>query len=371
MPVDQPKFGELYARDGSLVADHQNLEPARLDYANPLHRYYHREPDITQLSNMNDTNPDVLEYFVSAYLQWIDQGADAFRIDTIKHMPHAYWKQFSDRIRAVHPGFFMFGESFDYDATRIAEHTYPENGGISVLDFPGKASMNDVFASAGNDYSELLGYLHLTDGVYQNPYEQMTFYDNHDMPRMDATANGFIDAHNWLFTSRGIPVIYYGSEVGFRAGAGEHRGNRDYFGQQNIDAAPSHPIRAALKRIAQLRKQSPALQRGLQANLDFNADTAAFLRVFQHQGVTQTALVLLNKADTAAVLTVDRWLSTGTWVDALSGTPVQVADGTLETTVPAHGIRVLVFDAANNNSELARELARLQSLSVRAARPAH
>ena len=46
----------------------------------------------------------------------------------------------------------------------------------------------------------------------------MTFYDNHDMRRMDADAAGFIDANNWLFTSRGIPVVYYGSESAFRAG---------------------------------------------------------------------------------------------------------------------------------------------------------
>jgi len=365
MPVDQPKFGEIYSKDGTLVADHQNLEPAQLDYANPLHRYFHREPDITQLSNMNDGNPDVVDYFVSAYLQWIDQGADAFRIDTIKHMPHAYWKQFSDRIRAVHPGFFMFGESFDYDARKIAEHTYPENGGISVLDFPGRARMNQVFGSTGGAYSDLVDYLHLTDGVYQNPYEQMTFYDNHDMPRMDAPIDGFIDAHNWLFTTRGIPVVYYGSEVAFRAGAAEHRGNRDYFGQQRVDAAAAHPIHAALKRIANLRRQSPALQRGLQANLSLERDTAAFLRVFQNDGEAQTALVLLNKGSSAAKVSVDHWLSTGRWVDAFSGESVVLSKDAFSAEVPAHGVRVLLFNGVNNNAELEQELARLQKRSVR------
>ena len=53
-------------------------------------------------------------------------------------------------------------------------------------------------------------------------YELMTFYDNHDMPRLDASDEGFIDAHHWLFTARGIPVVYYGSEVGFMRGRAEH-----------------------------------------------------------------------------------------------------------------------------------------------------
>jgi cyclomaltodextrin glucanotransferase len=38
-------------------------------------------------------------------------------------MPHAYWHAFVERIRAKHPGFFMFGEAFDHDAATIAAHT--------------------------------------------------------------------------------------------------------------------------------------------------------------------------------------------------------------------------------------------------------
>ncbi len=360
MPRDQPKFGEIYDEDGTLVADHQNLAPADLDPNNPLHRFFHREPDLAELSNIDDTNPAVLEYFVAAYLQWIDQGAAAFRIDTIRHMPHAYWKRFSDRIRAEHPGFFMFGESFDYDAAKIAEHTYPENGAISVLDFPGRARMNEVFADPDSDIAD---YLHLIDGVYENPYEQMTFYDNHDMPRMDAAPEGFIDAHNWLFTSRGIPVVYYGSEIAFRAGAPEHGGNRDYFGQDNVDRAKSHRIRAALSSIARIRAASPALQRGLQANLELGGDTAVFYRVYQKGGQHQSALVLLNKGDLAADLTVDRWLSAGEWRDAATGDILGVrADRReLKASVPPHGVRVLLFDAPNNNAALAQRLTELQA----------
>ncbi len=78
----------------------------------------------------------------------------------------------------------------------------------------------------------------------------MTFYDNHDMARMKASEDGFIDAHNWLFTSRGIPVVYYGSEVAFMAGDREHEGNRNYFGPQGITAARDSRIRRALAQVA-------------------------------------------------------------------------------------------------------------------------
>ena len=234
MAHDQPKYGEIYGADGELLADHGNLHPSKLDDDNPLHAFYRREPDLAELSDMDYDNPDVLDYFVAAYSQWIDQGASAIRIDTIKHMPHAFWKAFSDRIREQRPDFFMFAEAWSYDAEFLAEYTYPENGGISVLDFPGREAMVGVFGKHDGSYSNLLDYLHVDSGVYQNPYELMTFYDNHDMSRIDADENGFVDVNNWLFTSRGIPVVYYGSEIGFRAGTDQHAGNRDYFGQENI-----------------------------------------------------------------------------------------------------------------------------------------
>lgn len=361
MPIEQPMFGKLYDGDGVLVADHQNLPPAQLDPDNPLHAFFNRKTDLGELSDLNENNPDVLEYFVAAYSQWLDQGAYALRIDTVPFMPGDYWRAFGDRMRAKRPGLFMFAEAFNYDATKIAVHTYPENGGISVLDFPGKQAMNDVFAG-GQPYSALLPPLHLESQLYENPYELMTFYDNHDMDRMNADVDGFIDANNWLFTSRGIPVVYYGSEVGFRAGTNEHTGNRDYFGQDNVNKARSHPIRRALQGIAEVRKGSIALQRGLQVNGNFGDDTAEFFRVYEKDGVAQTALVLLNKSDEPVEFVVDDFVSAGSWRDALADDVVEVSASqpVLTATVNAHGVRVLLYDQPATNEALLNKLDALQ-----------
>ena len=357
MPVDQPKFGEIYDAEGRLRADHQNLRPEQLDPANPLHRWFHREPDLAELSNLDDTNLEVMDYLAGAYLQWIDQGAAAFRIDTISRVPHPFWAEFARRIRARHPGFFMFGEDFNYDAKVIAEHTRPEHGGVSVLDFPMKAAMAEVFEKPAGDYRRMREALHLADGTYRNPYELMTFYDNHDMARMNAAENGFIDANNWLFTARGIPVVYYGSEIAFMAGDKEHEGNRNYFGPENVARAKSSPIHAALAKVAAIRRQSPALQRGLQFNLDFNADHAAFLRVYERGEFAQTALVLLNKGDTAGRFVIDRWLSDGAWRDAAGEETFTVAGSApLALEVPAHGVRVLLRGGRNDDAALLGEM---------------
>jgi cyclomaltodextrin glucanotransferase len=359
MPVAQPKFGQIFDANGKLVADEQNLPPEKLDpQHNPLHAFYKTKPILAQLSNIDDNNPAVLDYFVAAYEHWIDEGAAAFRIDAVGLTPAGYWKRFGDRIRARHPGFFMFGEYFEYDANKIAPYTRTDGGGISLLDFPLRGQLQKIFEHPGSDYALLEPALHLMDRLYRNPYDLVTFYDNHDMARLNATDAGFVDAHNWLFTARGIPVVYYGSETGFMRGRPEHAGNRNYFGQQRVDAASASPIYQNLKRIANLRKHSIALQKGLQLDIELKGDRAIFYRVYENAGVAQTALVLLNKGDAAQSIDVRDYLQSGTWHDAFTDAALEVTDH-LGTDVPPHGVKVYVYDHAVTRADMRARLAQL------------
>jgi cyclomaltodextrin glucanotransferase len=384
MPVMQPKFGKIYDASGKLVADEQNLPPEQLDpQHNPLHVFYKTKPILAQLSNIDENSQAALDYFVAAYDKWINQGATAFRIDAVGLTPPAYWKKFGDRIRARHPGFFMFGENFEYDATKIAPYTRADGGNISLLDFPLRGQLQKAFEHPGSDYALVAPALHLDDHVYRNPYDLVTFYDNHDMARLNAADTGFIDAHNFLFTARGIPVVYYGSETAFMRGRPEHSGNRNYFGQERIDAAPRSPIYRQLKRIANVRRNSIALQRGLQLDVSFSGDTAVFYRVYENAGVTQTALVLLNKGgrehtldvrdhaepgndrgdgfgDEARIIEVRDYLEPGEWHDAFDGHAIQVRDH-LTAKVPAHGVQVYLFGHALRRADTRERLAQLMA----------
>ena len=352
MPVDQKEFGRLYDASGNLIADHGNLPPEQLDPANnPLHAFYNVKPDLAQLSDFNEDNPAVMDHLVGAYLQWIEQGAQAFRVDTVRHVKPEFWRLFAERIRAKHPGFFMFGEVFDYEAAKTALYTHPENGGMSVLDFALKKALLEVFENEDSDFAALAPALFLKDGPYANPYELMTFYDNHDMARMNASDTGFINAHHWLFTARGIPVIYYGSEIGFERGAVEHNGNRNYFGVEGIETARNHPIRQGLIRVSQLRQRLPALQRGLQFNLKLEGDEAAFYRVLQTEDTNQTALVLLNKSAEPRAIALGQHLQPGEWKDAESGEAIRLgSEARIE--VPANGLRVLLWEAPLSDAAL-------------------
>ncbi len=359
MPSPQAKYGQIFDKNGVLVADHQNLPAAKLDPANnPLHRFYNSKTEMVQLSDLNENNPAVMDYLVGAYLQWIKQGADAFRIDTIKHMPLSFWKTFSDKIRVQHPNFFMFAEAYDYNADKIAPFTWPENGAISVLDFPLKEKLDAVFGTKQAGFENLAPALYLENSPYQNVYDLMTFYDNHDMPRLNANDNGFIDAHNWLFTARGIPVIYYGSEIGFMRGKAEHEGNRNYFGQTQISQAPENTIYKNLQRIANVRRQSVALQKGLQLDVLLDKDRAIFYRVYQHAGVNQSALVLLNKSGKQQTFSLKQFIEAGVWHSAINknSTTISKNKARLNIRVPAHGVEVLLLNRALQNPVLIQKL---------------
>ena len=342
MPVAQPEYGKVYGRNGEVLADHMNLHPSELSDDEPLHNWFNRTTGLAQLMDFDPDNEALLDYLVESYEYWLDQGVRAVRVDTHKEQPHRFWKKVSDRLRAKRPDLFMFGESYSFDADFIAEHTRPENGAYSVLDFPGRESMTRVFENPDSDYADILDYLHLENGLYANPYELVTFIDNHDMARMNASDEGFINAFNWLFTSRGIPAVYYGSEVNFMTGTKEHAGNRNYFGAERIAAAAGHPVHATVTRMANLRKRLPALQRGVQVNADFGGDTASFYRVLRTENEEQVLLVLLNKSGTAMGLPVSDTLHAGRWQDVETGEVAQTGQGEprADVSVPAHGVRI-------------------------------
>jgi len=109
-----------------------------------------------------------------------------------------------------------------------------------------------------------------------------------------------------------------------------------------------------------LRQRSPALQRGLQVNLTFGGDTAAFLRVYQRGDVNESVLVLLNKGDAPRSVPVEGFLSAGRWQDMESGESLDVraADPALVATVPAHGLRLLRFTGPTTNAALIEALDR-------------
>jgi cyclomaltodextrin glucanotransferase len=216
--------------------------------------------------------------------------------------------------------------------------------GMSVLDMPGSAMntwgrLESTFK--GGDYREADAVLS-QDALYRDASYLVTFLDNHDKPRFNGTGSQgrpaatehFVDALNWYFTSRGIPCIYYGTEVQMQGG--EDPDNRRMLGLDGIARARTDRVFGHLTFLNALRKGSAALQKGTQRKLLADRDVYAFRR--DHQG--DAAIVALNKGGVEATLTL-AGVDAGTYRDLASGQTVPVSGGAVTLKIPPHDLRVL------------------------------
>ena len=320
------------------------------DYYNDKEQWFnHKGPALADLLDLNDSNPEVLKWFLNIYEGYQDLGVDAFRLDTVAWMAPEFWKAFTDGIHKHKKDFFIFGEIWtNDDYKKLASYTKlgrgsPMNSGMSVADMPGSAMggwgrLEKVFKGGSfADVDEVLKH----DGQYSDPSWLVTFPDNHDKPRFNGEGPGgtkaateqYFDMLDFYFTARGIPCVYYGTEM--EMSGGEDPDNRRMLGPEGIKAARNSQVYGRLQKLNAIRGASPALQKGKQVRLYTAKDQYAFKRVFKDS----TAYVFLNKGGTTAIIRTGG-VKKGSYTELYTGLEVTIS-GKAEIEVPAHGVRVL------------------------------
>ncbi len=323
--------------------------------------FNHGGPQIADLMDFNDGNPAVVDWMAKIYESYQDRGVDAFRIDTMAWMQPSFWTSFADRMHANKKGFFMFGEVWtNGDFNWLASYTklgsgngaWPMEKGVSVLDMPGSA-MNTwgqlEYTFKGGDYGTVDNILR-NDHLYTDATYLVTYPDNHDKPRFNGTGGDgrqasttdFINALDWYFMARGIPCIYYGTEVQMQGG--NDPDNRRVLGPSGVAGAKSNPVYRQLAKLNAIRKSFLPLQKGPQRRLAGARDTYAFRR--DHGA--ETAVVFLNKGDSAARVDVQN-VPNGTYTELYTGERVTITSGAAGFDVPAHGLRVLALGNVRGN----------------------
>jgi glycosidase len=219
--------------------------------------------DISGLPDMNTENPAVLKYMEDMWVSWIKRtNVDAFRMDTVKHVPLKFWSQFNRNVHARAPkDFLLLGEHLNGDPNALAPYTR-EGDFDSLFDFPMYFTLNDVFAR-GQSMRKLAQRLE-ADGAYKDATMLSPFLDNHDMPRFMSIAGGderkLRLALAFIMTMRGIPCMYQGTETA-QDGAGEPENRKD----MNFGANPG--MTAYATKLMHLRHQLEPLRRGRQLEM--------------------------------------------------------------------------------------------------------
>ncbi|WP_254364391.1 alpha-amylase family glycosyl hydrolase [Segatella copri] len=239
------------------------------------------------------------------------------------------------------------------------EPDYSQSSGFNVIDFP----LHYNFSNAGSAY----GLAKSGDMKYNDATYNVVYVDSHDYGpqpsdgiRFSGSDAQWAENLSLMFTFRGIPCLYYGSEVGFRRGSVIDKGpngplsntGRAYFGgyitgdveasdfgeykaSGNVAASLNHDLAQHLIRLNKIRQAVPALRKGQWTDEGCAANGGiAFKRAYKDS----YALVALNGGATFTDCPA------GTYTDLVTGKTYTGSTITVDAPSNKGQVRVLVKD---------------------------
>ncbi|MGD0776965.1 MAG: alpha-amylase family glycosyl hydrolase [Candidatus Solibacter sp.] len=312
------------------------------------------------LPDLNQNDPEVARYLIQNTLWWIARtGIDGIREDTLPYVPRRFWREWTAAIRRKYPDFRIVGEVFDADPGLVsffqggrARFDGVDSGVDTLFDFPMQAAIAKVFTDAAPTGSLAQTLAH--DSLYVDANRLVTFVDLHDLPRFmsgkNATFNALERVFAFLLTARGIPMIYYGDEIGM-TGGNDPDNRRDFPGGWKEDprdafeaagrSAEQQKLLAQLQRLTRVRAASVALRRGRMVDLLVEDQAYAFARVTPQERV----VVVFNNAPRAVTLHVPlagSEVAEGTTLrDCCGGAPeVAVRHGAVDVPLTARTVAI-------------------------------
>ncbi len=199
---------------------------------------------VPSMPDLNQSNPLVLNYLTQNAIWWIEfADLDGFRVDTYSYNDKDGIAKWTKSITDEYPYFNIVGEVWMHNQAQIAYwqkdskisaiQSYNSNL-PSVMDFTLHDAIGQIFNEDKSSWDKgmIKVYDNFTnDFLYPNPNNILTFVENHDTMRFNEIYNHdfkkYQMAMTLIATVRGIPQLYYGSEIGMA-------GNKDKLGDADI-----------------------------------------------------------------------------------------------------------------------------------------
>jgi glycosidase len=312
------------------------------------------------LPDLNQHDEEVSRYLIQNTLWWIGvTGLDAIRQDTWQYVPNTFWREWTAAIKREYPNFRVVGEVKDGDPVHVAffqggrvRFDGVDSGLDTLLDFPLFYQIRHAFAEGKNldEVPKLLA----KDYIYNDAEVLVTLLGGHDdkrfMSEPNASVTGLKLAHTFLLTTRGIPQLYYGDEIGM-TGADEPTTRQDFPGGFPGDARNAfkksgrtmeeQDLFEHVRKLNRLRAELEPLRRGFLVNLHVAPQQYAYARVTNSASV----IVVVNNDTKPSQLEFDvtrAGLPEGAALLDRLGTvgPLSVRAGTLKVTLPARSASV-------------------------------
>lgn len=182
------------------------------------------------MPDFNQRNRHVVRYLIQSSIWWIEYaGINGIRQDTHPYADFDFMSQWCKEVLDEYPYFNIVGETWLNSNVLVSywqkdsKLAAPLNSNLpTVMDFPLQALINQAFDEETGEWGGGLYKLYdyqTQDLVYANPMNLLTFLDNHDTSRFAQTdemaknLKRYKQAMVFLLTTRGIPQIYYGTEI--------------------------------------------------------------------------------------------------------------------------------------------------------------
>jgi glycosidase len=315
--------------------------------------------------------PEVRQWSVADAIWWAKEfGIDGYRLDAIKHVPMTWLTELrtavSSNFQTPTGGrFYLVGETYDYDSQQtLKDFVDPSTKLDGQFDFPLRKRLCDAVFARSMSLDSLFSWWNGNDSFYGAGALMSTWIGNHDIPRAIHFASGQITdcyqgswvGNSWdpgayaqpseaapyerlalafglLMTNRGVPLIYYGDEIGLAGG-----GDPDNRRMMPWGALGTHQewLRSRVTRLAAIRASSVALRRGWRVTVTSGADTFAYK--LTGCGPSEEVFVFANRGDGEAQVS---GLPAGSYTELLTETP---QTGGAAVSVPARGMKI--FKAA-------------------------
>lgn len=293
---------------------------------------------FAELPRLNMGNPAVKDYLLDVVRYWVKTfDIDGIRLDCADVLDFDFMRKLRRLTEELKPDFWLMGEVIHGDYGRWANR--------EVLHSVTNYELHKGIYSAHNSHN-YFEMAHSIRRLYDKNYglcknaKLYNFVDNHDVDRIYdklTDKKNLFPVYAFLFTTIGIPSIYYGSEWGI---AGHKENGSDDNVRPAIDIRTFNPpnpkLYAFIQKLAHIHKECPELVYGGQDDLLLTNKQYAYARSFEGKA----CITILNNEEKEAQLHI-KLPFRGQCENLLTGETVQTQGESLDFRIEANGAQIL------------------------------
>ena len=282
---------------------------------------------VKSMPDLNQQNPFLATYLIQNSIWWIEYASlSGFRVDTYPYAEKMFLSDWSKRITKEYPNFSFVGEEWSSNQSMIAywqkdspRHDNYESYAPNMMDFPLQEALvnsllsKETWETGIKDLYKVLA----NDYLYGNPYNLVIFAGNHDMTRIYSQLKNDLDlykmAMTYIYTTRGIPQVYYGTEIVMEGPADHGTLRADFPGGWNndkINAFKGYGLKneqkdaqSFTKKVLNWRKESLPITKGQFIHFYPSDGVYIYFRKYEDELV----MVLINNNNKTKYISTDRF----------------------------------------------------------------